>query len=117
MGQRYYEKTFSQGIPPVDGIDVSGAIISVVYQGQMNSGSQPIGQWQFKVEKRAVPSMRLYRPMGNGANGQWRSGSDAVSSANARALIIGTRGVSIDNSDVGVSSQTYYIHATADAEL
>lgn len=117
MCQRYYEKTFSQGIPPVDGIDVSGAIISVVYQGQMNSGSQPIGQWQFKVEKRAVPSMRLYRPMGNGANGQWRSGSDAVSTANARALIIGTRGVSIDNSDVGVSSQTYYIHATADAEL
>ena len=117
MCQRYFEKTFSQGIAPVDGIDVSGALISVVYQGQTNSSSQPVAAWQFKVEKRTVPSMRLYRPMGSGANGQWRSGSDAISSANARALIVGTRTVSIDNSDVGVSAQTYYIHATADAEL
>lgn len=117
MCQRYFEKTFSQNISPIDGVDVSGALISVVYQGQTNSSSQPVAAWQFKVEKRAVPSMRLYRPMGTGANGQWRSGSDAISSANARALIIGTRTVSIDNSDVGVPAQTYYIHATADAEL
>lgn len=115
--QRYFEKTFSQGVAPVDGIDVSGALISVVYQGQSNSTSQPLAPWQFKVEKRTVPSIRLYRPMGSGPNGQWRSGSDAISTANARALIAGTRSVSIDNSDVGVSYQTYYIHATADAEL
>lgn len=117
MCQRYFEKTFSQAITPADGADISGSLMSVVYQGQTNSGSQPNAQWQFKVEKRAVPSMRLYRPMGNGSNGQWRSGSDAVSTANARAMIVGTRSASIDNGDVGVSFQTYYIHATADAEL
>ncbi|NMZ15904.1 hypothetical protein HBO08_02580 [Pseudomonas rhodesiae] len=117
MCQRYFEKTFSQNITPIDGVDVSGALISVVYQGQTNSSSQPVAAWQFKVEKRAVPSVRLYRPMGDGTNGQWRSGSNAISSANARALIIGTRTVSVDNSDVGVPAQTYYIHATADAEL
>ena len=117
MCQRYFEKTFSQNIAPVDGVDVSGALISVVYQGQTNASSQPVAGWQFKVEKRAVPSMRLYRPMGAGADGQWRSGSNAISSANARALIVGTRSASVDNSDVGVAAQTYYIHATADAEL
>lgn len=115
--QRYFEKTFSQHIAPVDGVDISGSLISVVFEGQSGSSSQPVSSWQFKVEKRSTPSIRLYRPMGSGADGQWRSGSDLLSSANARSLIAGTCGVSIDNSDVGLSSQTYYIHATADAEL
>jgi len=115
--QRYFEKTFSQSIQPKDGIDVSGCLICVVYAGQSGSGSQPVGHWVFRVEKRVTPSIRLYRPMGGGADGQWRSGSDAVSSQNARALIVGTRQASVDNSDIGIAPQTYYIHATADAEL
>ena len=115
--QRYFEKTFSQGVAPKDGVDVNGALISVVYAGQGGSSSQPVSHWAFKVEKRTVPSVRLYRAMGGGADGQWRSGSDVVSSQNARSLIVGTRQASVDNSDVGIAAQTYYIHATADAEL
>jgi hypothetical protein len=99
--QRYFEKTFSHDIEPKNGIAISGSLISIVYNGQSGPNSQPIGKWSFKVEKRATPSIRLYRPYGGGADGQWRSGSDLISSANARALIVGT----------------YYIHATADAEL
>lgn len=115
--QRYYEKTFSQSIAPKNGVDVSGALISIVYAGQSGPGSQPVGHWVFRVEKRTTPSIRLYRPMGDGADGQWRSGSNSISSANARALIVGTRQASVDNSDIGITPQTYYIHATADAEL
>ena len=98
-------------------MDVNGALISVVYAGQGGASSQPVSHWAFKVEKRTVPSIRLYRAMGGGADAQWRSGSDAVSSQNARSLIVGTRQASVDNSDVGIAAQTYYIHATADAEL
>ncbi|NNB26690.1 phage tail protein [Pseudomonas fragi] len=115
--QRYYEKTFSQNIAPKNGVDVSGSLISIVYAGQNGPGSQPVGHWIFRVEKRTTPSIRLYRPMGDGPDGQWRSGSNSISSANARALIVGTRQASVDNSDVGITPQTYYIHATADAEL
>lgn len=115
--QRYFEKTFSQNITPKDGVDVSGSLISIVYAGQGGPGSQPVGHWVFRVEKRTTPSIRLYRPMGDGPDGQWRSGSNSISSANARALIVGTRQASVDNSDVGITPQTYYIHATADAEL
>ncbi|WLG55490.1 phage tail protein [Pseudomonas extremorientalis] len=115
--QRYFEKTFSQNIEPKNGVDVSGSLISIVYAGQNGPGSQPVGHWVFRVEKRATPSIRLYRPMGDGPDGQWRSGSNSISSANARALIVGTRQASVDNSDIGITPQTYYIHATADAEL
>ena len=113
--QRYYEKTFSYEIEPNDGITHIGSLISIVYIGQSGWSSQPVGHWIFKVEKRATPSVRLYSVAGPA--GQWRSGSDQFSSENARALMVGTRQVSIDNRDLPVSPQTYYIHATADAEL
>lgn len=115
--QRYYEKTFSYDVDPKDGAGVNCSLICVVYAGQTGPASQPVGHWPFRVEKRVIPSIRLYRPMGGGPDGQWRSGSDTISSTMARALIVGTRQASIDNTDTGVVSQTYYIHATADAEL
>ena len=115
--QRYYEKTFSQNIEPQNGSGIAGSLICIVYAGQSGSSSQPVGHWAFRVEKRSTPSIRLYSPMGSGPDGQWRSGSNMVSSENAQALIVGTRQASIDNSDVGIAPQTYYIHATADAEL
>ena len=113
--QRYYEKTFSYDIAPQNGVTHIGSLISVVYIGQSGWSSQPVGHWVFKVEKRATPSVTLYSVAG--PEGQWRSGSDQFSSANARALMVGTRQVSIDNGDLAISPQTYYIHATADAEL
>lgn len=115
--QRYFEKTFSQDIVPSNSSGGSGALMSVVYANQTGSSSQPVVQWNYKVEKRIIPSVRLYSPNGSGTPGQFRSGSDEYSTANARASIIGTRGVTIDNGDVGVPAQSYYIHATADAEL
>lgn len=83
----------------------------------MGSASQPLAQWSFKVEKRTTPSITLYRTSQTGTVGQWRSGSDAVSSGNARPYSVSTRGAWVYNSDVAVAPQTYYIHATADAEL
>lgn len=115
--QRYFEKTFNYGVEPKHGVEVNGSLLSVVYGNQAGAASQPVAAWQFKVEKRIPPSIRLYRAQGNGTDGQWRSGSDTISSQNARALIVGTRQAVIDNNDVGVAAQTYYIHATADAEL
>jgi hypothetical protein len=76
-----------------------------------------MAQWTFKVEKRTIPSLSLFATTSKGVAGQWRSGSDEVSSANARPLGVSTRGIWVDNSDIGLVTQTYYIHATADAEL
>ncbi|WP_294734476.1 carbohydrate-binding protein CenC [uncultured Pseudomonas sp.] len=116
--QRYYEKTFNQDVVPGDSTSSSaGSLISIVMQGQVASSGQPATQWSFKVEKRAIPSTTLYRAFGSGAPGQWRSGSDLVSSGNARTYTASTRSVWVDNTDVGVVTQSYYIHAAADAEL
>ena len=113
--QRYYEKTFSYDTAPQNAVTHIGSLISVVYIGQSGWSSQPVGHWIFKVEKRATPSITLYSV--SGPDGQWRSGNSQFSSANARALMVGTRQVSIDNGDLAITPQTYYIHATADAEL
>lgn len=116
--QRYFEKTFNQDIQPGEATNlIAGALISTVKMGQTGFASQPLAQWSFKVEKRTTPSISLYRPTSNGTPGQWRSGSDQVSSANARPYAVSTRGVWVDNSDVAVVTQSYYIHATADAEI
>ncbi|WMW07443.1 hypothetical protein [Pseudomonas entomophila] len=115
--QRYYEKTFDLNTKPGHNQGwTGGMLVSWVYAGQTNSASQPYTQWPFKVEKRAVPSIALYSPFG-GTAGQWRSGSDTHSTANAAVLYTGTRGAIVYNSDVAAPSQAYYIHATADAEL
>ncbi|MCU1750432.1 carbohydrate-binding protein CenC [Pseudomonas sp. 6D_7.1_Bac1] len=116
--QRYFEKTFNQDVPPGDSTgSIAGSLISTVKVGQSSFSSQPLAQWSFKVEKRATPSISLYRPIPNGTLGQWRSGSDEISSANARPYTVSTRGVWVDNFDVALVPQSYYIHATADAEL
>jgi len=115
--QRYYEKTYSQESSPGSFVGAYGALISTVKQGQSGFAAQPLSQWTFKVEKRGVPSFSLYAPTSKGIAGQWRSGSDEVSSSNARVLGASTRGAWVDNADTGLITQTYYIHATADAEL
>lgn len=115
--QRYYEKTYSQESSPGSFVGANGALISTVKQGQSGFAAQPLAQWTFKVEKRGVPSFSLFAPTSKGIAGQWRSGSDEVSSSNARVLGASTRGACVDNADTGLITQTYYIHATADAEL
>ncbi|CAH0275804.1 carbohydrate binding domain-containing protein [Pseudomonas mediterranea] len=115
--QRYYEKTYSQETAPGSLTNSSGCLISIVVTGQSGAMAQPLAQWAFKVEKRTIPSISLFRPFVNGTSGQWRSGSDQFSSGNATAYATSTRGTWVYNSDVGLTPQVYYIHATADAEL
>jgi hypothetical protein len=115
--QRYFEKTFDVSTKPADGAGANGMLSSLVYGGQTGPFSQPSVNWRFKVEKRINPSVTLYTPYGNGPAGQWRTGDNASSTANAGVNYIGTGGCVIYNNDVGVRSQAYYIHATADAEL
>ncbi|WP_297572553.1 hypothetical protein [uncultured Deefgea sp.] len=116
--QRYYEKTFPQGMAPMNGVGASGAcLISIVYQGQSTSSSQPLAQWQFKVEKRATPAIQMFNPGSLGAAGQWVNGSGSATSSNARCLAASSRGATFDNSDTAIGPQTWYLHAIADAEL
>ena len=115
--QRYFEKTFPNEVAPSSDATLAGTLVSLVYQGQSGSASQPVAQWQFKVEKRATPSIRLYRPGGNTGVNQWRNAGGESSTQNASASGVCSRSATIGNSDIGVAATTYYIHATADAEL
>ncbi|MBM3115004.1 hypothetical protein [Jeongeupia naejangsanensis] len=116
--QRYFQKTTPYGVVASNGVGLGGtALMSIVYMGQSGSSSQPLAQWQLKTEMRIAPSVTLYNPAASGTSGQWRNGSDSASSANARVLAASTRTVSIDNSDTALGAQTWYVHASADAEL
>jgi len=115
--QRYFEKTFPQDVAPSIDSGLSGTLVGLVYQNQAGSASQPVAHWQFKVEKRATPSIRLYRHGGNAGANQWTNSSGESSTVNASASGVCSRSATIGNSDIGVPATTYYIHASADAEL
>ena len=112
MCQRYYEKTFpySQAVTNGPATGVAGAIIAP-------NQASPVAQWFMAVKKRTTPSITLYNFSATGTAGQWRNGSDSASSANAVSYAVSDGVVGVGNSDVQLTATTWYIHATADAEL
>jgi len=115
--QRYYEKTFDTSVAPAQGSnDYNGVLIAM---SQVNP-SEPATRWTFKVEKRITGcTVTLFQPQTGGTSGQWTDSGGGYS-ANARAIHIGTSSCHIDNTDTnitGAGNKTYYIHATASAEL
>lgn len=112
--QRYFCKTFNQNVPPADSVALgtTGALVT-----RISGSDEPIVNWRFPVTMRATPTITLYNPYLNGTPGQWRNGSDNISSANATTGSKGEMGCAIGNGTVALAGTSWYIAATAAAEL
>lgn len=115
--QRYFCKTFSQGITPAAGLGFTlGGNLEGV-RGNTGEFIEPIANWAFPTEMRTAPTITLYNPSGL-TPGQWAVGGGS-STANARTLATGTRSTAIDNTAVPIDGAAgqLFIAATANAEL
>lgn len=113
--QRYYQKTFAQGVAVEQNAGVLGAI---TYRTQA-AGASPSGStWSLPVVMRATPTTVFYNP--NAANSLWRNTSLVTDSGTASAsATVSDRVVNIFNTQVvgDAVSHTLSIQATASAEL
>jgi len=104
-------KTFPMATTPANNAGFTGSL-----PGQTIASSiDPEIAWRFPVTMgKATPTVTLYNPS-SGTTGQWRGTS--VTLANARSYYTSEHGTVIDNTDVaGSSTETCFIHATAEAE-
>jgi hypothetical protein len=109
--QRYYEKTFSQGVVPAQaaGILTLGAITCYVPVGDTLARTN----WTFATVKRAAPTIVTYNP--TQANANWRNAGD-TNDATFSATRIGDSRV-VFAASAGTAGNDYYIGATANARL
>jgi len=108
--QRYYEKTYNTDVAPatVTGI---GAISTVAYGAYSN---RPFLGIQFKVSKRANPTVTLYSTSGVSGKIEGPSAVDYT----AGTQYIGNQAFQVYQSQTtSTTNGDYYIHFTASAEL
>lgn len=111
--QRYYEKTFPYTVAPAQNVGTVGALACLTAV----VSDAPSVDWQFKVSKRATPTITTFNPGAGNAN--WRNITDGadvtvtVDTANTnspeRVLIYGAT--------VAGASKIIVIHAAADAGI
>lgn len=113
--QRYYRKTFPEGTAPAQNSGVLSGALAV--QAASNTANTLGYFWGFDPPMRAAPTIITYNP--SAANANWRNttaGSDAV--VNVDSVNVGGKGALIAEQTTALTaSQTYRIHATADARL
>jgi len=114
--QRYYQKTFQQGVTPAQ---ASGSGIgTIVIRAKTNAASPTSRFVNFPVVMRATPSATFYNPVS--ANALWYSRSRAADSGAASTMwLLGQNGMGVENAGVAadVINQVIDIHYTVDAEL
>lgn len=109
--QRYFWKTYSQGMAPAT---ISNEGVFVIGRAASTQINAQVGMLQFPIEMRAVPTIGLYNPL-LGTAGTWADGaSNAIAVAAANAS---TRQVSVTNNATVIVGNTLYGHATFAAEL
>jgi hypothetical protein len=115
--QRYFEKTYSQAFAPGNATGYAGG----AYQGAIftNKGSTAGANdaaitWQYKVVKRAVPTITFYAP-NNGSAGNFTAGSTAYA-AGINGPIIGDSN-SLGYGTAAAGGNDCYFHMTASIEL
>ncbi len=112
--QRYFLKTFEQGVTPVQNVGhTRGAI---VFTALASGGAGFRVNWVYPVEMRALPAITTYNPQA--AANSWRAlgGSGTVNYATG-THVTGTRQADMLSAASFAGSEAYSIHATADAEL
>lgn len=118
MCQRYFEKSFPQGTAPANGgssttfATLDGSV-SGISQNRINAGPTT----QFKVVKRAIPTMQKY---GN-SSGDWvyalQNSNAFVGNSNAGMIRISESAFTVDQQAVDVTAIFITGHWTASAEL
>ena len=113
--QRYYCKSFAQGVDPANANGVvNGAMLG---KGVTTDTDEPFMSWQYPSVMRATPTITLYNHRSGGTAGQWDNHSNA-SSSNARVIFANDTNARIDNSDVKLAAaNAWMIHATAISEI
>ena len=112
--QRYYCKTFAQGIAPAEGAagygDTNKISVFVV------STATPFNDFQFPVTMRSAPTVATYNPRAGGSATRYTNGSSDDTGAPNIAHIGQSRAMILTNNTV-IAATPWYIHATATAEL
>jgi hypothetical protein len=109
--QRYFAKTFAQGVAPAGNAGFGGALVAHA----IVANAIPALRWQYPAPMRAVPALTFYNP--SAANAQWSAGGvNAAASgmvpATAEAAVIQTAAA-----PTIAAGTMAAIHVTADAEL
>jgi hypothetical protein len=108
--QRYYEKTYNTDVAPATNTGI-GAISTVAYGAYSN---RPFLGIQFKVSKRANPTVTLYST--SGVSGKIEGPSTVDYTAGTQ--YIGNQAFQVYQSQTtSTTNGDYYIHFTASAEL
>jgi len=109
--ERYFTKTFNQGVAPSDSTGDDQGLVSAISVG---TGPGDVTEmWEFPVIMRVPPTVTTYNPDVGGTT--WRD----TGGLNRAATVtnIGTRSCRIANSGTVTASRTHTIHASADAEF
>lgn len=110
--QRYYEKTFNQGVVVQQNIgSLTGALASDFAYA---NAAGVIGVWHYAVAKRAAPTVTTYNPAA--ANANWRR-SDNGADTNQSTGTSAQRYVVIQGDTSTSIGFNYFIHASANARL
>lgn len=108
--QRYYCKTFNQGVAPAQAVgNAAGALSSPATNGVVDATST----FRYPVEMRAAPTIITYNPFQ--ANANWRNLANTADDG-VNVAGIGTTGVVISGAGVGLSAP-YAIHISANARI
>ncbi len=113
--QRYYQKTFSQGVAPVQAVGSQlGTLQYKAVLAAINSNGQ---SWDFTEPMRIAPTITFYNPVS--ANTNWYNVTLAADSGASSTSGIGDRGMYAINAQVvgDTVASNITIHATASAEL
>jgi hypothetical protein len=113
--QRYFFKTFAQGVTPVQNSGTTAG--SIGYRVNV-TGTGNFGQYvPYPVIMRTLPSVTFYSP--SLASASWYNTSAAATSGAASLVSAGDRGAFISNAQVAGDTISQYInvHASATAEL
>lgn len=110
--ERYYTKTFSYATVPANG---TGSYLGALASKAQTSVNEPLANWRFPVKMRTTPTITTYNPRTSGSSGQW--GSATTDSSFARSYYASEVSVNLDNTGTTLATDTWFIHATADAEL
>jgi len=113
--QRYFCKSFPYATAPADGTGLA-ASGDLFFTSANASTDIPCIEWYFPVQMRTDPNVTLYNPRAAGTAGQWDNNSTSGASARARTFNSENK-VSIDNTITTLATGTWFIAATADAEL